>query len=67
MIETSKKSSAFKKTVKLAEFVEESDLIYLALKLSEDLNLGSYEQCYDALEAAQGNESLAVEYLLKRD
>ena len=45
--------------------VEESDLIVLALKLSEDLNLGSYEQCYNALQAAQGDESLAVEYLLK--
>ena len=39
----------------------------LALKLSDDLNLGSYEKCYYAVEAAKGNESLAVEYLLKWD
>ena len=65
-IDTSKKSSASQKPpVKLDQFVDESDLMNLALKLSEDLNLGSYEQCYYALQAAQGNESLAVEYLLK--
>ena len=36
----------------------------LAFKLSEDLNLGTFEGCYNALKAAQGNEQLAVEYLL---
>jgi len=49
---------------KLSSTVEESKLMELAFKLSEDLNLGTFEMCYNALEAAQGDEQLAIENLL---
>lgn len=42
---------------------DEGRLIELAFKFSEELGLGTFDQCYIALEAAQGDEALALFFL----
>lgn len=37
----------------------------LAFKFAEDMSLGSFEKCYQALVKANGNEEEAVELLLR--
>jgi hypothetical protein len=63
-IKPKKTDAAIIQPKKPSSTVDESKLMDLAFKLSEDMNLGSFEMCYDALKAAQGDEQLAVEYLL---
>jgi hypothetical protein len=59
-----KPSATMIQPIKLDSTDEESNLMELAFKLSEENNLYTFEMCYNALKAAQGDEQLAMEYLL---
>ncbi len=47
-----------------AELTDES-LLISALKLSEELQIGSFDRCYQALKLTKGDEERAIEEMLR--
>lgn len=45
--------------------IDDESLVISALKLSDELQLGTFEKCYQALKISKGNEDRAIEELLK--
>lgn len=53
-----------KPKAKEVELTDES-LIMSAIKLSEELQIGSFDRCYQALKLTRGDEERAIEEMLK--